>query len=51
MKRLIASLHVTRWLRVVAIAGVMLGTAAVVDQDQAEAAYRATSFSAWCSRC
>ena len=55
MKRLMASLHVTRWLRVVAVAGVVFASAASVDKEGTEDA--APSYSAartsnyWCPRC
>lgn len=56
MKRLLLSLHVTRWLRVVAVAGVVWASAAAVDQESDEGAYSTASSAsrsanAWCPRC
>lgn len=56
MKRLLPSLHVTRWLRVVAVAGVVLTSAASAETAMAKVDVSLTSSSmftanAWCPRC
>ena len=54
MMRLLSSLHFTRWLRVVAVAGVVLASAAAADSDAdqpAQPAYRTASANSWCPRC
>lgn len=56
MKRLMSSLSVTRWLRVIAIAGVVVAAAASVDEAAAQDGVSITSSSAqsansWCPRC
>ena len=56
MKRLLSSLLVTRWLRVVAVAGVVLTSTASVGTAMAKDDATLTSSSmftanAWCPRC
>jgi len=56
MKRFLLSLHVTRWLRVVAVAGVVLTSVASVETAMDKADVTLSSLStftanAWCPRC
>ncbi len=56
MKRLMSSLHVTRWVRVIAIAGVVVAYGATADKDMSKdggsASYSAArSSNGWCPRC
>jgi len=54
MKRLMSSLHFTRWLRVVAIAGVVLAygaaDASAKDDTTVKSSSTMSAYS-WCMRC